>query len=54
MSNKPFASKNVYKIYHTMNHGWAAARGNLTDPEGKAQFEDVYGRLAAFYQNTLA
>jgi len=54
ISSKPFAAKNVYKIYRTVHHGWAAARGDLTDPENKAQYEDVYSRLATFFQNTLA
>jgi hypothetical protein len=33
LSTKPFASKNSYKHYANMFHGWAAARANLNDPE---------------------
>lgn len=50
ISAKPFASKNSYKLYDTMHHGWAAARGNLEDADNKAQYEDVYKRLSGFFQ----
>jgi len=50
ISTKPFASKNAYKHYPTMHHGWAAARADLNDPENKKQYEDVYGTLAGFYK----
>lgn len=49
ISSKPFASKNSYKLYDTMHHGWAAARADLSDAENKAQYEDVYKRLAGFF-----
>jgi hypothetical protein len=35
-------------------HGWAAARGNLSDPENKREYEDLYSRAAAFFTNALA
>lgn len=54
ISNKPFASKNAYKVYSTMHHGWAAARANLDDPENKKQFEDVYGTLGGFFSGVWA
>jgi dienelactone hydrolase len=50
ISTKPFASKNAYKIYPTMHHGWAAARADLNDAENKKQYEDVYGTLTGFYK----
>lgn len=54
ISIKPFASKNAYKLYSTMHHGWAAARANLDDPENKKQYEDLYGTLAGFFQGVWA
>jgi len=53
ISDKPWASKNVYKVYPTQIHGFAAARGDLTDPEVKAQYEDVYGRTATFFKEAF-
>ncbi|KIJ32099.1 hypothetical protein M422DRAFT_36016 [Sphaerobolus stellatus SS14] len=50
ISSNPFASKNAYKLYDTVHHGWAAARANLEDPENKKQYEDVYSRLSGFYK----
>lgn len=49
LADRPFATKNAWKVYPTVNHGFAAARANLSDPEGKAQYEDVYGRLGTFF-----
>ncbi|KAG9099205.1 hypothetical protein FS749_001817 [Ceratobasidium sp. UAMH 11750] len=43
ISTKSFASKNVYKVYSDMHHGWVAARANLDDSIGKKAYEDVYG-----------
>ncbi|KAF8575506.1 alpha/beta-hydrolase [Ramaria rubella] len=54
IAKKPFASKNAYKLYPTMHHGWAAARGNLDNPDNLKQYEDVYGTLAGFYQGVWA
>jgi len=53
LSTKPFASKNVWKVYDTVHHGFAAARAKLTDPEYKAQYEDVYARLATFFNDVF-
>jgi len=50
ISTKPFASLNAYKLYPTMHHGWAAARGDLKDPENLKQYEDVYATLAGFFK----
>ncbi|KAG8826753.1 hypothetical protein FRC19_007766 [Serendipita sp. 401] len=51
LESKPFASKNAYRVYPTMHHGWAAARANLDDEENLKQYKDVYSRLATFFQN---
>lgn len=53
LSEKPFASKNEYKVYSNMPHGWAAARADFKSEEGKKEFEDVYGRLASFFNANL-
>jgi len=53
LEKKPFASKNAYKVYSTAGHGFAAARANLADPEGKKQYEDVYGRTATFFNDVF-
>ncbi|KZS90326.1 alpha/beta-hydrolase [Sistotremastrum niveocremeum HHB9708] len=50
ISTKPFASKNAYKYYPTVHHGWAAARANLSDPENLKQYEDVYSRITGFFE----
>ncbi|KAF8525185.1 alpha/beta-hydrolase [Hysterangium stoloniferum] len=54
ISDKPFASRNAYKLYPTVHHGWAAARADLSDPENKKQYEDLYGTLAGFFQGVWA
>lgn len=36
-----------------MHHGWAAARAKLNDPENLKEYEDVYGRLARFFNGIL-
>lgn len=51
VSNKPWASKNAYRVYTNMHHGWGGARANLEDEENLAAFTDVYGRLATFFKN---
>lgn len=53
LSDKPWSDKNAYKVYPSVSHGFAAARANLTDPDGKAQFEDVYTRTAAFFKDVF-
>jgi len=53
LSKKPRAEKNDSKVYSTMFHGWAAARADLKNEENKKEFEDVYGRLADFFNKTL-
>jgi dienelactone hydrolase len=32
------------------HHGWAAARANLEDSENKKAYEDIYARLASFFE----
>jgi dienelactone hydrolase len=53
LKKNEFASKNSYKRYPTMSHGWAAARSNLKDPDVKAQYEDVYSTAAGFFKNVF-
>jgi len=53
LADRPFATKNSWKVYPSVNHGFAAARANLTDPDGKAQFEDVYSRLSSFFKRAF-
>jgi len=53
ISKKPFASKSDSKIYTNMFHGFAAARANLENEENKKEFEDVYGKLVAFFGTNL-
>jgi len=50
LSKKPFAAKCDHKYYSNMFHGWAAARADLKNEENKKEFEDVYGKLAEFFQ----
>jgi len=53
IAQKQFATKNDHKNYINMFHGWAAARGDLNNPENKKEFEDVYKRLVDFFRKTL-
>ncbi|KIY67433.1 dienelactone hydrolase [Cylindrobasidium torrendii FP15055 ss-10] len=53
LSKKPFADKNDHKNYDNQIHGFAAARGDLKDPENLKQYEDVYGRLANFFKGAF-
>lgn len=39
----------LYRIVR--HHGWAAARGDLSNPENKKEYEDVYSRVAAFFKS---
>jgi hypothetical protein len=34
-------------------HGWAAARGDLTDEGNRREYDDVYKRLVTFFAKTL-
>lgn len=54
LGQRPFASKNAYRVYPTMHHGWGGARAKLEDPDNKEQFADVYGRLVTFFKNASA
>lgn len=51
---KPFASQSVFKHYSQNHHGWAAARADLKDKTNLDSFQDVYQRLADFFNKTLA
>ncbi|KAG8720573.1 hypothetical protein FRC09_009342 [Ceratobasidium sp. 395] len=51
---EPFIKKAAdYKHYTETFHGFAAGRANLEDPVHKAAYEDVYGRLGAFFHKNL-
>jgi len=54
LSKKPFAAKVASKYYSNMFHGWAASRANLSDPENKKEYEEVYSRDSAFFKSALA
>lgn len=54
VQKKPFASQSVYKLYPDSHHGWAAARADLSDEGNLKNFQDVYQRLADFFNKTLA
>lgn len=54
VQKKDFASQCVYKHYPDSHHGWAAARADLKDEGNKKNFQDVYQRLADFFNKTLA
>jgi dienelactone hydrolase len=54
LKKKPFWHLCRHKTYTNMHHGWAAARGDLENKENKAAYEDVYSRLAAFFETTWA
>ncbi|PVF95599.1 hypothetical protein CPB86DRAFT_817037 [Serendipita vermifera] len=49
----PFSSKNAYRYYEKMHHGWAAARADLDNEENRKEFGDVYSRLASFFKNVM-
>ncbi|KAJ9094008.1 hypothetical protein QFC20_006988 [Naganishia adeliensis] len=51
LKSKPFADKCTHKTYPNMHHGWAAARGDLSNEENKKEYEDVYSRVAAFFKS---
>ncbi|SPO21908.1 related to AIM2 - cytoplasmic protein involved in mitochondrial function or organization [Ustilago trichophora] len=54
IQKKPFAKDSVYKLYGESHHGWAAARADLKDEGNAKNFQDVYQRLADFFNKTLA
>ncbi|KAJ1028610.1 hypothetical protein NDA16_001776 [Ustilago loliicola] len=54
VQKKDFAKDSVYKLYGESHHGWAAARANLKDEGNAKNFQDVYQRLADFFNKTLA
>ncbi|TKY87114.1 hypothetical protein EX895_003791 [Sporisorium graminicola] len=54
VQQKPFAKDSVYKLYPDSHHGWAAARADLSDEGNLKNFQDVYQRLADFFNKTLA
>lgn len=54
VQKKDIAKDSVYKHYPDSHHGWAAARANLDDEGNLKNFQDVYQRLADFFNKTLA
>ncbi|KAJ9478215.1 putative Protein AIM2 (putative) [Pseudozyma hubeiensis] len=54
VQKKPFAKDSVYKHYPDSHHGWAAARADLSDEGNLKNFQDVYQRLADFFNKQLA
>nr|CDI52577.1 dienelactone hydrolase [Melanopsichium pennsylvanicum 4] len=54
VQKKSFANQSVYKLYPDSHHGWASARADLKDEGNKKNFQDVYQRLADFFNKTLA
>lgn len=54
VQKKPFAKDCVFKHYKESHHGWAAARADLKDKHNFDNFQDVYQRLADFFNKTLA
>lgn len=54
VQKKDIAKDSVYKLYPDSHHGWAAARADLKDEGNKKNFQDVYQRLADFFNKTLA
>jgi len=52
LSTRPFASKNAYRVYPEMHHGWAGARADLDKENNHRDFTDVYGRLATFFKSS--
>ncbi|SPC66980.1 related to AIM2 - cytoplasmic protein involved in mitochondrial function or organization [Ustilago sp. UG-2017b] len=54
VQKKDIAKDSVYKLYPDSHHGWAAARADLKDEGNLKNFQDVYQRLADFFNKTLA
>jgi len=54
VQKKPFASECEYKTYPENHHGWASARADLKDETNFKAFQDVYQRLANFFNKQLA
>ncbi|CAK9785601.1 unnamed protein product [Cutaneotrichosporon oleaginosum] len=54
LKEKPFAKECDYVLYDTVHHGWAAARADLSNPENRKQFDDVYQRLADYFARVNA
>ncbi|WFD36133.1 carboxymethylenebutenolidase [Malassezia cuniculi] len=53
-ANSSIASKSQFKYYTNMHHGWAAARADLKDEDNYFAFQDVYTRVAEFFNDVLA
>jgi len=53
LTQKPFADKNKYIYYETVHHGFAGARGNLSDPENKEKYEHFYNTVSDFFKRAF-
>jgi dienelactone hydrolase len=52
-ANSAIADKSVFKTYDTMKHGFAAARGDVSDPQVKKEYESLYASVVSFFSQTL-
>jgi dienelactone hydrolase len=53
LNAKPFAAKNIWKVYPTMHHGWCAARGDWTDAEQAKNANEALGISADFFLKNI-
>lgn len=53
LNSKPFAGKNIWKVYPTMHHGFCAARGDWTNEEQAKCANDALGISAQFFSDNL-
>ncbi|KDQ20452.1 hypothetical protein BOTBODRAFT_61596 [Botryobasidium botryosum FD-172 SS1] len=53
IAQKPFADKNKYIYYETVHHGFAGARGNLSDPENKEKYAHFYNTVSEYFKRAL-
>jgi len=53
LNKKPFASKNIWKRFDDMHHGWAGARGNWEDPVVGERAREAIDITIKFYKSTI-
>jgi len=53
VAQKPFADKNKYIYYETQRHGFAGARGDLSDPENKEKYGHFYNTVSDFFKRAF-
>jgi dienelactone hydrolase len=49
---KPFGGPSDFKPYLNMHHGWTGAHAYLDREDNLADYQDVYGRLTTFFNNS--